>query len=170
MWHHFLQATRASKWKWLDWLDRLFTTPWTVPHQAPPSMGFSRQEYSKCSLKKVWFFFSGEVPVRNPLSNLIQLSWNLLDGPTRGCHFSEAEYLTGVFLASPWKRLLSSCNLGDGRSPSWNLTSSSRRLWIRASCLSGSRISRRVNAAGHHAFKDFIIFLQTDTTGFINLS
>ena len=24
---------------------RLFATPWTVPHQAPPSMGFSRQEY-----------------------------------------------------------------------------------------------------------------------------
>ena len=24
---------------------RLFTTPWTAAHQAPPSMGFSRQEY-----------------------------------------------------------------------------------------------------------------------------
>ena len=24
---------------------RLFMTPWTVAHQAPPSMGFSRQEY-----------------------------------------------------------------------------------------------------------------------------
>ena len=24
---------------------RLFSTPWTVAHQAPPSMGFSRQEY-----------------------------------------------------------------------------------------------------------------------------
>ena len=24
---------------------RLFGTPWTVAHQAPPSMGFSRQEY-----------------------------------------------------------------------------------------------------------------------------
>ena len=24
---------------------RLFTTPWTTAHQAPPSMGFSRQEY-----------------------------------------------------------------------------------------------------------------------------
>ena len=24
---------------------RLFTTPWTVVYQAPPSMGFSRQEY-----------------------------------------------------------------------------------------------------------------------------
>ena len=24
---------------------RLFATPWTVAHQAPPFMGFSRQEY-----------------------------------------------------------------------------------------------------------------------------
>ena len=24
---------------------RLFATPWTGAHQAPPSMGFSRQEY-----------------------------------------------------------------------------------------------------------------------------
>ena len=24
---------------------QLFTTPWTVAYQAPPSMGFSRQEY-----------------------------------------------------------------------------------------------------------------------------
>ena len=24
---------------------RLIATPWTVAHQAPPSMGFSRQEY-----------------------------------------------------------------------------------------------------------------------------
>ena len=24
---------------------RLFGTPWTVAHQVPPSMGFSRQEY-----------------------------------------------------------------------------------------------------------------------------
>ena len=24
---------------------RLFATPWTIAHQAPPSMGFSRQEH-----------------------------------------------------------------------------------------------------------------------------
>ena len=24
---------------------QLYVTPWTVAHQAPPSMGFSRQEY-----------------------------------------------------------------------------------------------------------------------------
>ena len=30
--------------KWLSHV-RLFATPWTVACQAPPSMGFSRQEY-----------------------------------------------------------------------------------------------------------------------------
>ena len=24
---------------------RFFVTPWTIAHEAPPSMGFSRQEY-----------------------------------------------------------------------------------------------------------------------------
>ena len=30
---------------WLIKLKLLFPTPWTVAYQAPPSMGFSRQEY-----------------------------------------------------------------------------------------------------------------------------
>ena len=40
----------SNVWKWkvkVKWLSRvlLLATPWTVAHQAPPSMGFSRQEY-----------------------------------------------------------------------------------------------------------------------------
>ena len=33
--------------KWVKSLSRVrpFATPWTIAHQAPPSMGFSRQEY-----------------------------------------------------------------------------------------------------------------------------
>ena len=31
--------------KWSLSCVRLFAIPWTVAHQAPPSMGFSRQEY-----------------------------------------------------------------------------------------------------------------------------
>ena len=37
---------------------RLFATPWTAAYQAPPSMGFSRQEY-----------WSG-VPLPSPMTNL----------------------------------------------------------------------------------------------------
>ena len=40
----------SNAWKWkvkvkLFSRVRLFATPWTAAHQAPPSMGFSRQEY-----------------------------------------------------------------------------------------------------------------------------
>ena len=40
----------SSAWKWKVKVKslsrvRLFVTPWTVAHQAPASMGFSRQEY-----------------------------------------------------------------------------------------------------------------------------
>ena len=40
----------SNAWKWrvkvkLLSCVRLFTTPWTAAYQAPPSMGFSRQEY-----------------------------------------------------------------------------------------------------------------------------
>ena len=38
-------ATSLSEWMKLLSHVRLFATPWTVAHQAPPSMGFSRQEY-----------------------------------------------------------------------------------------------------------------------------
>ena len=40
----------SNAWKWKVKVKslshvRLLVTPWTVAHQAPPSMGFSRQEY-----------------------------------------------------------------------------------------------------------------------------
>ena len=38
----------SNAWKWkVKSLScvRLLATPWTAPHQPPPSMGFSRQEY-----------------------------------------------------------------------------------------------------------------------------
>ena len=40
----------SNAWKWKVKVRslsrvRLFATPWTAPFQAPPSMGFSRQEY-----------------------------------------------------------------------------------------------------------------------------
>ena len=38
----------SNAWKWkvkVKSLSRVLATPWTTAHQAPPSMGFSRQEY-----------------------------------------------------------------------------------------------------------------------------
>ena len=79
----------SNAWKWKVKVKLLscvwlFATPWTAAHQAPPSMGFSRQEYwsgvplpslKNCSrlantllsIAANWFFF--------PLSSLI---WVLL--------------------------------------------------------------------------------------------
>ena len=42
--HFLLQCTKEVKVKSLSRV-RLLSTPWTAAHQAPPSMGFSRQEY-----------------------------------------------------------------------------------------------------------------------------
>ena len=38
LWYHRSEGKLLSR-------VRLFATPWTVAHQAPPSMGFSRQEF-----------------------------------------------------------------------------------------------------------------------------
>ena len=68
----FLQArtlewvaiSSSNAWKWKVKVKarsrvRLLATPWTAAHQAPPSMGFSRQEY--------W----SRVPLPSPLSFVI---------------------------------------------------------------------------------------------------
>ena len=46
----WVAISSSNAWKWkvkvklLSWI-RLLATPWTAAYQAPPSMGFSRQEY-----------------------------------------------------------------------------------------------------------------------------
>ena len=52
-WYDFKEKKERNKVKFLSHV-RLFATPWTVAHQAPPSMEFSRQEY--------W----GELPFPSP--------------------------------------------------------------------------------------------------------
>ena len=46
-WSHEGSGSHHTKWKKVKSLSHvwLFATPWTVAYQAPPSMGFSRQEY-----------------------------------------------------------------------------------------------------------------------------
>ena len=46
----WVAISSSSAWKWKVKVKsfsrvRLLATPWTAAHQAPPSMGFSRQEY-----------------------------------------------------------------------------------------------------------------------------
>ena len=70
----------SSAWKWkvkMKLLSRvwLFATPWTVAYQAPPSIGFSRQEY-----------WSG-VPLPSPQ---LQSPWTLqpVKSPKWGSHMA----------------------------------------------------------------------------------
>ena len=58
---------------------RLFVTPWTVAHQAPPSMGFPRQEYWS-GLPFLFFLSQGSNPhllslVTNCISYLSLYLW-----------------------------------------------------------------------------------------------
>ena len=70
---------------------RLFVTPWTVAHQAPPSMKFSRQEY-----------WSG-VPLPSPI---VQLLWKQYEYSSKFKHritISSFQLLSCVrLLATPW--------------------------------------------------------------------
>ena len=58
----------SNAWKWKVKVKslsrvRLLATPWTAAYRAPPSMGFSRQEY-----------WSG-VPLPSPINALIPFKW-----------------------------------------------------------------------------------------------
>ena len=62
----------SNAWKWKVKVKllshaRLLATPWTAAYQAPPSMGFSRQEY-----------WSG-LPLPSPYNGLVRLNWYLWD-------------------------------------------------------------------------------------------
>ena len=84
---------------------RLFATPWIVAHQAPPSMGFSRQEY--------W----NGLPLPFP-------NW-----PTRLCYFQVHNIGDSIYLYIrklwPWCHYhitqQSCCNIIDCISPSLHL-------------------------------------------------
>ena len=64
----------SNAWKWKVKVKsfsrvRLLATPWTAAHQAPPSMGFSRQEYwSGVSLPSLYFGHMSTL-------NILECSW-----------------------------------------------------------------------------------------------
>ena len=68
----------SNAWKWkvkVKSLSRiwLLATPWTAAHQAPPSMGFSRQEY--------W----NVVPLPSPIYIYIHIQFNIIHTHTHSC-------------------------------------------------------------------------------------
>ena len=101
----------SSAWKWKVKVKslshvRLFATPWTAAHQAPPSMGFSRQEYwSGVPLDCCW-----------QSSMCLYFKWH--KSPSYSCHHSAV------------KLALSYTSGGNFFTPCFSLYNSSR--WIKA--------------------------------------
>ena len=95
----------SNAWKWKVKVKslsrvRLFATPWTAAHQAPPSMGFSRQEY-----------WSG-VPLPSPMQKLAGLYflWNIprfLQEELMSLPQCTQEYLVLIYI---WLRSCSGIN------------------------------------------------------------
>ena len=97
----------SNAWKWkvkVKSLSRvgLFTTPWTAARQAPPSMGFSMQEYwsglpfpSPMQESEKWKW-SRTVSVR-----LFVIPWTTAYQSPPSMGFSRQEYWSGVPLPSP---------------------------------------------------------------------
>ena len=95
--HFLLQCMNVKSESEVAQSCRLFETPWTAAYQAPPSMGFSRQEY-----------WSG-VPSPSPLLLLSRFSRVRLSAtPLTAAHqaplslgFSKQEHWSGLPLPSP---------------------------------------------------------------------
>ena len=73
----------TRKWKWSR--VGLFATPWTIAYQAPPSMGFSRQEY----WSGLPFPSPGDLPTPGiePGSPALQTDALLSEPPGKGCQY-----------------------------------------------------------------------------------
>ena len=69
---------------------RLFVIPWTLAHQAPPSLGFSRQEFYNSHFYSSLihdFFLSGSVVMNPPTNQEMQVpSPGLGRSPGEGNH------------------------------------------------------------------------------------
>ena len=105
----------SNAWKWkvkVKWLSRvqLLVTPWTAAYQAPPSMGFSRQEY-----------WSG-VPLPSPRNYPIALLFPFLSSLTRTWgvkHFAKTsggDFWVRQMPGGQWMGCMCECTCcGDGR-------------------------------------------------------
>ena len=75
---------------------RLFATPWTVAHQAPLSMGFSRQEY----WSELPFLPPGDLP--NP--GMEPMSPALLANSLLLSHLGSLR-ISPIYLKMPWRHV-----------------------------------------------------------------
>ena len=84
----------SNAWMWKVKLKslsrvRLFTTPWTAAHQAPPSMGFSRQEY--------WSGVPSPSPINKHIWSQYYPNQNLQWHQSKGFHNLPIPFLSRIF-------------------------------------------------------------------------
>ena len=100
----------SNAWKWkvkVKWLGRvqLFATLWTAAYQAPPSLGFSRQETGVCC-----HFLLQCMKVKRKVKwlghvRLFATLWTAAYQAPPSMGFSRQEYWSGVPLPSPTSKL-----------------------------------------------------------------
>ena len=87
---------------------RLFATPWTAAYQAPPSMGFSRQEHWRgchCLLQCMKVKVKSLSHVRLSPVRLLSTPWTAAHQAPLSMEFSRQEYWSGL----PFPSQLLSC-------------------------------------------------------------
>ena len=81
---------------------RLFATPWTVSYQAPPSVGFSRQEYwSGMPFPSPGHLPSPGIEPRSPALQAYALPFEPPEKPVVSIYFSAAPYFSPPFFSPP---------------------------------------------------------------------
>ena len=105
----------SNAWKWKVKVKslsrvRLFATPWTAAFQAPPSMGFSRQEYwsEGCLNRLLWIMLSWIWECRQLIGILLPLpiTRNGIDESWSSFIFNSVSNLCIIFHSS-WTNLRS---------------------------------------------------------------
>ena len=92
----------SSAWKWKVKVKllsrvRLLATPWTAEHQAPPSMGFSRQEYwSGVPLYYSYFGYALAKVFFIPKKFTFQCWKNMVKGKLYREYIPEYEYMLSI--------------------------------------------------------------------------
>ena len=105
----------SNAWKWKVKVKslshvRLLATPWTAAHQAPPSMGFSRQEYwSGVPLPSPFFGCPSTISVKwlllkNGQKVVLLLCYRIKDHQQPLCHRERYWLLVPIYL---WPQVLS---------------------------------------------------------------
>ena len=135
---------------------RLFATPWTAAYQAPPSMGFSRQEYWSWGAIAL-HATSTVVTLLNSSTYLILLDvayWllKLLGG--KGSQSTNISLVPGAGLCIKVRKMFHSISISNmSRIAHWHADGTCSGVWNSAYCLALSKLENLSVLLGPHLYK-----------------